>query len=317
MLRKDWFRMMNLTIYRPAFRLSEHVAVFAGDIKLSHSVFAMPFALLAAFLASAYVGHLPDVLTVVLIILCMVLARTMAMAVNRWADASLDSLNPRTRHRAIPAGRLSSKFVLITAILCGAGFILVTSGFWFRSGNVYPLVLSPIVLVWLVAYSYTKRFTSLCHVVLGIALAISPLAAGIAVAPIYLTYWEPYFLAAMVMCWVAGFDVIYAIQDVEVDRDLGVFSLPARVGVRSALWISRGLHLCVVILLIALYQVSPFLGHGFAVGVGIVVLLLVVEHALVWYSSIRHIYLFLTLNGLISLLLGGLGMFDIVGIMRY
>jgi 4-hydroxybenzoate polyprenyltransferase len=290
------------------------LALVARDIKLSHSVFALPFALLSAVLAAGHTtGRLLAWPTLGLVVLCMVLARTVAMTVNRWADAKLDALNPRTAGRAIPSGRLRPGFVLAVAGGCVAGFIAATAGFWLLNDNPWPLVLSPFVLAWLAGYSYTKRFTSLCHLYLGSALAMSPLAAAIAVAPAYLARPEPYLLAAMVMCWVAGFDIIYALQDVAVDREHSLFSMPARLGVEPALWVSRLLHVTSVASLVMLWRWSPLLGAGFAVGLVAVAALLAVEHAIVWRSKTRHINMaFFTLNGVISLLLGGLGIADVV-----
>lgn len=296
---------------------SSPIVLLAKDIKLSHSVFALPFALLATFLASAEAGRLPgwDILS--LVVACMVLARTMAMSVNRWADANLDAANPRTARRAIPSGRLSSRFVGGAAIVCALAFIAVTSGFYFLHRNPWPLVLSPIVLAWLAGYSYTKRFTWLCHVFLGVALAMSPVAAAIAVYPAVLARPDIFLLALMVACWVAGFDVIYALQDVEVDRAKGLFSMPSRLGVEPALWVSRAMHLIALASLALLAKLSPHLGAAFAVGIVLVAALLILEHAIVWKSKTHHIDIaFFTLNGVISLLLGGLGIFDVIRTVR-
>ncbi len=166
---------------------SSKIVTLAKDIKLSHSVFALPFAILGAYLASASKGELlhEDWVSLLLILVCMFLARTMAMTINRLADYKIDQLNPRTQGRAIPSGRLSYGYVLAVTILCGVGFIWSSSGFYFLNGNYWPLVLSPVVLIWLSAYSFMKRYTALCHIFLGSALAISPLAAGIAMNPKY------------------------------------------------------------------------------------------------------------------------------------
>lgn len=301
----------------PAPTVLTRLNFFARDIKLSHSIFALPFALLATFLALASTAAeksiFPKPWTIGLIILCMVLARTMAMAFNRWADAKLDATNPRTQGRAIPSGRLSSSFMLSTAIGCAFGFIIACAGFWILDGNAWPLILSPFVLVFLGGYSYTKRFTWLCHLYLGLALALSPIAAVIAIAPSYLSSSEPWLLAGMVMCWVAGFDIIYALQDVTADREAGTFSMPSRLGVEPALWISRLLHIISLALLITLAAVSSQLALRFNLGVSIVAALLILEHALVWGSKTHHINMaFFTVNGLISVLLGALGIWDVV-----
>jgi 4-hydroxybenzoate polyprenyltransferase len=293
---------------------SARLVLLARDIKLSHSVFALPFALLATYLAGAHRGRLPTIWELGLIVLCMVLARTVAMAINRWADASLDAANPRTAGRAIPSGRVTASFVLGTAAVCSGLFIAAAAGFWVVAANPWPVIASPLVLGWLVGYSFTKRCTWLCHLILGSALALSPLAAALAIDPTYLASVQPYLLAAAVLCWVAGFDVIYALQDIDSDRQTGIFSMPANLGPAPALWISRALHLLALAMLIALAAYGrPVLADAFAVGVAIVALLLAIEHALVWGSKTHRIHIaFLTVNGLISLLLGGLGIADAV-----
>lgn len=292
--------------------LSPFVAL-ARDIKLSHSVFALPFALLGTFLAAAYVGTLPGWDAVALIVVCMVFARTFAMAMNRWADAGIDRENPRTAKRAIPAGRVSASFVLVAAVVCAAGTVAGAAGFLLLRGNPWPLIASPFVLFWLGLYSFTKRFTWFCHIVLGTALALSPLAASLAIEPSYLATPRPYLLALMVACWVAGFDIIYALQDVEMDRRQGLHSMPSRLGVERALWISRVLHALSIAALVLLLRTDPHLHAFFAVGVFIVAALLVLEHALVWGSKTHHIHIaFLTVNGVISVLLGVLGITDVL-----
>ncbi len=284
----------------------------ARDIKLAHSVFALPFALLATFLAAGSVARLPQAITLGLIVLCMFTARTVAMAVNRWADASMDAGNPRTAKRAIPRGDLTRRFVLGTAVGCSAVFIVATAGFWLFNHNPWPLILSPLVLAYLAAYSFTKRITWLCHVVLGSALAISPLAAVIAVQPSYLANPVPYVLAGIVLCWVAGFDVIYALQDLSYDRAHGVCSMPANLGVTRAMWISRTLHLGAAVGLLALIPLSQQLATCFAVAAALTVALLIVEHILVRDSRIQHMKIaFGTINGIISLALGAAGILDI------
>lgn len=293
---------------------SARLVLMARDIKLSHSVFALPFALLATYLAGAHRDRLPTFWELGLIVLCMVLARTVAMAINRWADASLDAANPRTAGRAIPSGRVSASFVLGTAVVCGGLFTVATAGFWVMAANPWPVIAAPLVLAWLVGYSFTKRCTWLCHLVLGSALALSPLAAALAIDPAYLSSVHPYLLAAAVLCWVAGFDVIYALQDIESDRQTGIFSMPANLGPARALWVSRALHMVALAMLIAMAVWGrPVLADAFALGVVIVAVLLAVEHALVWGSKTHRIHIaFLTVNGLISLLLGGLGIADAV-----
>lgn len=291
----------------------------ARDIKLSHTVFALPFALLGAFLAGGSVGRLPGWGEFGLVVVCMVLARTVAMTVNRWADAALDANNPRTAGRAVPSGRVSRRAMLGAAIGCGVCFMLVTAAFWMFFDNPWPLLLSPAVLVVLAGYSFTKRFTWLCHLFLGLALGVSPLAAAIAIEPgaladASLTIW---LLSGMVLCWVAGFDVIYALQDIDHDQTQGLFSMPSRLGACRALWISRGLHVLVIAALVLAWVLSPLLGLLFGAAVLLATALLVTEHALVWGSKTNRLNMaFFTVNGVISLLLGAAGMADVVCAIR-
>lgn len=287
--------------------------LLARDIKLSHTVFALPFALLGMGLACGWAGRWPTVMEAGLIALCMVLARTFAMCVNRLADAEIDALNARTERRAVAAGTLGRGFVAGTIALAGGGFVLAAAGFWVFRGNPWPIYLALPVLGVLALYSFTKRFTWACHLVLGFALAMSPPAAALAIEPgVLVEHATVWLIAGMVLCWVAGFDVIYALQDVAVDRRLGLFSMPASLGVERALWISRTLHLLASACLIAAWWVSPQLGVAFAVATAMSVALLVLEHALVWRSATHRIHLaFFTVNGVISLLLGAAGLLDV------
>ena len=292
---------------RPRRPLSEKLILLARDIKISHTVFALPFALLSTFLAA---GGWPPVGVLALILVCMVTARTVAMAANRLLDAELDARNPRTARRAIPRGALSRGFVAAALMLCAITFIAATAGFWLLYRNPWPLILSVPVLLFLSAYPLLKRFTRLCHYYLGAALALAPVCAWIAVrgtidAP-------PFWMAAAVLCWTAGFDIIYACQDYESDVECGVFSVPARIGIGPALWVSRATHVMCVAMLIALGLSAPALGTLYFVGVGLAVLLLVVEHGLVRPDDLSKVGLaFFTVNGVISVALGGLGIIDV------
>ncbi len=298
---------------KPITTLAGKLAAVARDIKLSHTVFAMPFALLAVFLAAGSVGRLPSYSEFGLIVLCMFLARTVAMTVNRLADAGLDSSNPRTAGRALPSGQLDRQLVVLTTVICVIAFIAAAGGFWLLRGNPWPVIFSPVVLAYLAGYSYTKRFTWLCHLYLGTALALSPIAAVIAIEPGYLNVAEPWLLAGMVACWVGGFDVIYALQDIEHDRALGLYSIPAKLGVHKAMWVSRLLHLTTIGCLLGLGFVSPQLDSVFLAASILTVALLLLEHGLVWRSKTHHINAaFLTVNGVISLLLGAAGIVEVV-----
>lgn len=309
--------MTGATPLQPATGLPQKLGSIARDIKLSHTVFAMPFALLATFLSAGGSQRLPGLDEFVLIIVCMFLARTFAMTVNRLADANLDASNPRTVTRALPSGRLDTVFVWTTAIICALLFIVFAGGFWLMHGNAWPIILSPFVLIYLAGYSYTKRFTWLCHLYLGTALALSPIAAAIAIEPGYLGHVEPWLLAGMVACWVGGFDVIYALQDIEHDQSMGLFSMPSHLGAQTSLWISRALHLATIACMLGLWFFSPLLGTWFLAAAIMTIGLLVIEHALVWRSSTHHINAaFLTINGIISLLLGAAGIVEVCLVFR-
>lgn len=287
----------------------------AGDIKIAHSVFALPFAVLAVFLVveeGEGVGRLAGKLG--LVIGCMVFARTWAMLVNRIADRRIDAQNPRTKGRAIPAGRLSMRDAVVAAGLSGLVFWGGAGLFWVFFGNPWPTYLAVPVLGWIACYSYTKRFTALCHVFLGGALAASPIAAAIAVNPESLgSVPSLWFLAGMVLFWVAGFDVIYALQDLDHDREAGLRSIPAALGATGAIWVSRLLHLVAFGALAAAWQSDGRLGVVFGAGVVLTGLLLVIEHLVLARRGKAGIDMaFFTLNGIVSCILGTLGVVDLV-----
>jgi len=201
------------------------LAIFANDIKIQHTVFALPFALLSTFLAA---DGMPQVGELLLILICMVTARTVAMAANRLLDARIDSLNPRTARRAIPSGVLSARFFGTILGLCSICFIAATSAFYFAYHNPWPLVLSIPVLLFLSAYPLLKRLTRLCHYWLGAALALAPVCAWVAIkSDLEL---PPLLMFVAVLFWTAGFDIIYACQDYEVDVKFGLFSVPSGIG---------------------------------------------------------------------------------------
>ena len=261
-------------------------------IKWEHSIFALPFALCGAMLAA---DGFPTVRQLLWIIVAMVAARSAAMAFNRWADAAIDAANPRTSTRALPAGHLSSAFVVIFVLVSSTVFVLAASQL-----NRLTLLLSPAALAVLLLYSYTKRFTRWSHLVLGFALGIAPSAAWIAVRGSL----DPriLLLTAAVTFWVGGFDVLYACQDYDFDRQAGLHSLPRYFGINGALWIARSFHLFMVGFLIALLMVFA-LGKFALVGVGIVVLLLLYEHSLVKPSDLSKLNAaFFTMNGVVSVL---------------
>jgi len=293
--------------------LSRQLGAIARDIKLSHTVFALPFALLATFLAANWGDRLPRVGEFVLILLCMFFARTFAMAFNRLSDAVIDAQNKRTQQRALPSGRVRWDTMLWVVLGSAFAFEVCAAFFIFESDNPFPLMLSLPVLLVLAGYSLTKRFTWACHGLLGIALAISPIAAAIAIEPGYLTGPIVWLLGLMVLTWVAGFDVLYALQDTEADREMGLFSIPSRLGVGKALMISRGLHLVSAAALVCVAWRSNQLALLFAIAAGLTCALLLVEHALVWGGRTKQLNMaFFTVNGVISVVLGLAGIIDIV-----
>ena len=286
------------------------LVIFAGDIKIAHTVFALPFALLSTFLA-AWPG-LPAAGKLGLILLCMVSARTVAMSANRLLDARLDAANPRTAGRAIPRGRLSPAFFAAILGLCAILFIAATSLFWIIYQNPWPTLLAVPVLLFLCAYPLLKRLTRLCHYYLGAALGLAPICAWVAMRGDLA--WPPVIMAGAVLAWTAGFDILYACQDYAVDVAAGLHSVPAKLGIARALWVARATHACSAALLIVLALTTPPLrGILFYAGVAATVLLLIVEHALVRADDLSKLNLaFFTINGLISLLLGALGIVELM-----
>jgi 4-hydroxybenzoate polyprenyltransferase len=270
--------------------LGTRIRITLEMIKWEHSIFALPFALTGAILAA---HGLPAIRTLCWIVVAMITARSAAMAFNRWADAGLDAANPRTVTRAIPAGLLSRGFVLAFTLFMVAVFVFAASQL-----NWLTLELSPIVLLVLLGYSYMKRLTRWTHIVLGLALGIAPSAAWIAVRGSL----DPRIvvLTAVVTCWVAGFDILYACQDMEHDRAAGLFSIPQSVGLTAAFWIARLLHLTVVGLLIWFSMLFHF-GLPGQIGIAVVAMLLLYEHMLVSPGDLRKLNAaFFTMNGVIA-----------------
>jgi 4-hydroxybenzoate polyprenyltransferase len=261
-------------------------------IKFEHSVFALPFALTGAMLARR---GLPSWRELFWIIVAMVGARSAAMTFNRIADVKFDALNPRTRARALPAGQLSLGFAVgFTVLSCG---LLVVAAWEL---NPLAFKLSPVAIAILLGYSFTKRFTVLSHLILGLCLGMSPAAAWIALRGDLSV--SMLLLGAAVMLWVAGFDIIYACQDVEFDHSLGLHSIPRRYGVRAALWVSALLHVATLALLVAVARMEN-LGWVAAAGLAAVALLLAYEHSLVKPSDLSRVNAaFFTVNGFISIL---------------
>ncbi len=263
-------------------------------IKFEHSVFALPFALVGAMLAARAAGVLPTWRQILWIVVAMVGARSAAMTMNRIADVEYDGRNPRTANRALPKGELSLSFAWVFTIVAAAVLVLAA---W--QLNPLALKLSPVALAVLFLYSYTKRFTSLSHLVLGFCLGMSPAAAWIAIRGSL--DWRMLILCAAVTLWVGGFDVLYACQDVEFDKAEGLYSIPKKFGVARALLIARGMHIVMVALLCWL-AFSFQLPWPAWVGIALVAALLSYEHSLVKPNDLSKMNAaFFAVNGYISL----------------
>ena len=275
---------------------------FLEMIRFSHTLFALPFALFSAILAW-YNKRVFSWIELAGILLCMVFARSAAMAFNRLADRDIDALNPRTAIRHLPSGQLSVASVWLFTLLCCAGFVASTAIFLFED-NSWPILLSVPVLGFVLAYSYTKRFTALAHFWLGASLFLAPVAAWIAIRG-FVQWPIPLVIGLAVLFWVAGFDIIYACQDADFDKNARLHSIPARFGVPQALRLAAISHCIMLAMLVALYLLaSPPngpLGWVYLLGVGSVTALLVYEHSLVQPSDLTRVnQAFFNVNIIIS-----------------
>lgn len=280
------------------------VRSFASLVKLSHSVFALPFALLSLLAAT---GGRPPLATLGLVVAAVVAARTAAMAYNRLVDRDLDAANPRTASREIPRGVVSPAAAL--GLTATASLAFLASCF----------LLSPLcgwlglpTLAWLLGYSHVKRFSALCHLWLGVALGLSPLAAWVAVDGAFgPRVLAPAVLGLGITLWVAGFDILYSCQDESFDRSMGLHSIPVRLGTRAALRCSRLLHVGAAIGFAAFGELVP-LGPAFRVGIGLAAALMVWQHALLRPNDLSRIGMaFFTANGMISIALLAAGCLDL------
>jgi len=269
------------------------LTVFLEMIKFSHTLFALPFAFTGALLAAR---GLPTPGQIFWILLAMVGARTAAMGLNRLIDADIDAKNPRTATRAIPAGLLSKGSVAL--FIFSSLLLLLYAAYRL---NPLCLKLSPVAIFFLLLYSYCKRFTALAHLVLGLCLAAAPIGAWLAIrGEVSLA---PLLLGAAVLFWVAGFDVLYALQDLEFDRQAGLHSIPVRLGIRGSLWLARLFSLLMILLLIWLCVVMH-LEIAFISGIAAVSLLLFYEHWLLRKGDLAKLDLaFFTMNGYVSIII--------------
>lgn len=285
------------------------------DIKISHTVFAMPFALLGAFMAGTNGGEIKWNTfgwQLLLIVGCMFFARNVAMLANRILDRNFDAKNPRTQNRVLASGGVALRTACMY-LTCNAVLFVAITWIFLVWSNYYPMYLSVIVLVWLSAYSLLKRVTWLCHIYLGASLALSPLAAAIAIQPSTLSSLPIWLLSGAVLCWVSGFDIIYALQDVECDKRDNLKSMPASLGVKPAMGISQCLHCLCVALFFSVASTEPKLGWLFLSAVFLIAGLLTYEHLTVKKWGTTKIALtFFTLNGIVSLVLGVAGIVDLL-----
>lgn len=275
--------------------LTTGISRYLSLIKFSHTIFAMPFAMTGFFLASTQKEYGFSFRLLILVVLCMIFARSAAMAFNRYIDRRYDSLNPRTSVREIPAGLISHRAALWFVILSSALFIASAALI-----NRLTLYLAPVALLVVLGYSLTKRFTALCHFILGLGLSLAPIGAYISVTGRFDIL--PLIYSAIVLTWVGGFDIIYALQDDEFDRIQKLFSLPSRMGRKIALRLSEISHIATV----ALVVTAGFNGEGgylFWIGAAVFSLMLLTQHLLVKPDDLTRVTLaFATTNGIASIL---------------
>jgi 4-hydroxybenzoate polyprenyltransferase len=277
-------------------------------VKFAHTIFALPFAILGFFLGLQFEEKIMDWRVFGLVLLCMVFARSAAMAFNRYLDRDIDAVNPRTARREIPAGLVSPRAALIFVIINALLFILTT---WFI--NPLCFALSPVALLVVLGYSYTKRFTALCHFVLGLGLSLAPIGAFLSVTGYF--HWLPIMYSLVVLFWVSGFDIIYALQDEDFDKENKLKSVPTWLGKKRSLNLSFFLHfLCGSILLGASYAVwvaYPGFEYIHWLGAMVFLVLLFYQHTLVKPHDLSKVNLaFFTTNGLASLIFGALFVLD-------
>jgi 4-hydroxybenzoate polyprenyltransferase len=267
-------------------------------IRFSHTLFALPFALLSAALAWKTKNEF-SIIELLGIVACMVFARSAAMAFNRIADQKFDAVNPRTASRHLPSGQVNLGQAWVFTLICSAGFITATLIFLAR-GNPWPTILSVPVLLFLGVYSFTKRFTIFSHFWLGVSLMLAPVSSWIAICGMR-NLDAPFVLGLAVLFWVAGFDILYACQDVNFDQKVGLFSVPARLGIPSSLWVALACHLIMIALLICLWVILPHLSWIYLAGVGCVGALLAYEHWIVRPDDLERVnQAFFHVNSVIS-----------------
>lgn len=291
--------------------IKNRLAELAHAIQFAHSVFALPFALFAAVLADR---RWPNTLPLLLILVCMVAVRTIAMAYNRLADKHFDAANPRTATRALPAGRLTTRHLLTLMLAAGIVGIVAAGTFQLAFANPWPIIFIVPLFLYICGYSHAKRFTAACHLYLGSVLGLSVPATVLALTGSLADACQPgiLILFAAIMLWTAGFDIIYALLDIDFDRRTGLHSLPARFGAARALMLARVFHLLAWLAFAAALPLLH-LGSIYAVGLIAAAVLLITQHRLVRPDDFSRVNAaFFTTNGLLSIFLSCAGIVDVL-----
>ena len=272
-------------------------------VTFAHTIFAMPFAFIGFFLAVTTTSHRFDWVKLVLMVFCMVFARNSAMAFNRYLDRDIDAKNPRTKVRDIPTGRISPTSALTFTLINCVLFIIAT---WFI--NPLCFYLSPVALLVVLGYSATKRFTALCHLVLGLGLSLAPIGAYLVVTGSFALL--PIFFSLSVLCWVSGFDIIYALQDEDFDRNQNLHSIPAWLGKVNALRLSTFLHVLSAAFIV-LPAVFTVVGWPYYVGIAFFCAMLIYQHRLVKPNDLSRVnFAFMTTNGIASVVFAAFFLLD-------
>jgi len=266
-------------------------------VRFSHTVFALPFALAGYFIGATEPGYGFSLKTFILVLACMVFARSAAMAFNRWADVRFDSINPRTTIREIPSGKITPHQAMVFVVASSLLFIASAALL-----NRLTLVLSPVALAVILGYSYTKRFTPLCHLVLGLGLSLAPIGAYIAVTGHFALL--PLIYSFIVLTWVSGFDIIYSLQDDQFDRETGLYSIPAVMSRGKALVVSTALH-TLTVALVAVAGVTGGVGYIYWAGAAVFIVMLIYQHLIVKPDDLSRVDLaFGTTNRIAGVIFG-------------
>ena len=266
-------------------------------VRFSHTVFALPFALAGYFIGATEPGYGFSLKTFILVLACMVFARSAAMAFNRWADVRFDSVNPRTTIREIPSGKITPRQAMVFVVASSLLFIASAALL-----NRLTLILSPVALAVILGYSYTKRFTPLCHLVLGLGLSLAPIGAYIAVTGHFALL--PLIYSFIVLTWVSGFDIIYSLQDDQFDRETGLYSIPAVMSRSKALAVSTALHILTVAL-VAVAGVTGGAGYIYWAGAAVFIVMLIYQHLIVKPDDLSRVDLaFGTTNVIAGVIFG-------------